>query len=195
MKKTVLLAGLLGGLAVSVLPLMARADSDPITLTFKEKDGHFDIQGRFEVEADRQTAWDTLTDFESYPKFSHELKKVQIKERSKNRLVIEEVAESGVLFFTQKVFFTLDVKEKPGKSFVSTDVGHKSFVFYQSQWDLKPAADGKTVELIYHLRAEGHFGGPAFMVNDTFKGGVQNFLRAMRKEILRRQTQKEKGKN
>ena len=182
MKKAVLLAWLLGALAGT-----AWADADPVTLTFQEKDGHFDIQGHFEVAADPKTAWDTLTDFESYPKFSHELKKVQVKERTKDHWVIEEVAESGVLFFTQKVFFLLDVKEVPERSFVSTDTGHKSFVSYESRWDIKPVEGGKALELAYHLKAEGHFGGPAFMVNDTFKGGVQNFLRAMRQEILRRQ--------
>lgn len=170
-------------------PFGAGADTkgDPVSLTFQEKNGHFDLQASFTVPADPQTVWDTLTDFKYYPKLSPELKKVDVKEESANHLIVVEKAESGFLFITQTVYFQLDVLEDPGKSMVCTDLGHKSFVSYQNRWDLVPSQDGKSLELTYHLQAEGHFGGPAFMVNDGFKGGVKNFVENMRKEILRRQ--------
>lgn len=175
-----------------LFPAAVEADSaaGPITFAFQEKNGHFDIQARFRIKATPQVVWETLTDFESYPKFSHELKKVQVTERSENHMTVEEMAESGFLFFTQKVFFTLDVHVVPGVSVTTEDTGHKSFVSYRTDWALQPDESG--VELDYHLRAEGHFGGPAFAVNDAFSGGVRNFLQNMQKEMLRREALKEK---
>lgn len=183
---------LLGAAFMACIPLSSFAGQggDPVTLTFQEKQGHFDIIGHFSVQADSKVVWDTLTDFENYPHFSHELKKVNVTNPSPNHLTAEEMAESGVLFFTQKVYFTLDIHLEPEKSILSKDTGHKSFVSYQSEWNLEPGNGRKTMELTYHLLAEGHFGGPAFMVNDTFKGGIKNFLESMRKEILRRQENK-----
>ena len=177
---------------LSLCPCMGAGSpsGDPVTLAFHEKQGHFDITGHFSVDANLETAWKALTDFEHYPQFSHELKKVSLNNPSLNHLVAEEMAESGILFFTQKVYFTLDIHLKPEKYILSEDIGHKSFVSYKSEWNLEPGDDGKNVELTYHLLAEGHFGGPAFMANDTFKGGIKNFLESMRKEILRRQENK-----
>lgn len=177
---------MISGLA-AVFPAMARTDAAgaPMTFTFQEKNGHFDIQARFQVKADPRVVWETLTDLESYPKFSHELKKVQVTGRSENRMTAEEMAESGFLFFSQKVYFTLDVRMVPGVSFATEDVGHKSFVSYRTEWVLHPGEGG--VRLDYHLQAEGHFGGPAFMVNDAFSGGVRNFLQNIQKEMLHRE--------
>lgn len=180
-------------LAAAILgPLTAaqgHCGGDPVTLAFHEKDGHFDVLGGFQVKADPKVVWDTLTDYEAYPRFSHELKKVQVKERSENHMVVEEMAESGFLFFTQRVYFLMDVQLVPGLSIVSVDTGHKSFVSYRGEWQIKPPEGPGDIGLTYHLQAEGHFDGPAFMVNDAFQGGVKNFMENMRKEILRRQSQ------
>jgi hypothetical protein len=169
-------------------------NSQPISMTFHEKDGHFDILARFSVEADKDLVWNTLTDYENYTKLSGELKKVTVTKRTARHMVVDEMAEGGFLFITQKVFFSLDVRMVPGRSIIGTDTGHKSFVSYGFRWDIKPGADGKTVELTYRLKAEGHFGGPIFMVNDHFQGGVKHFLEELRKEILRRQAQPTKEK-
>lgn len=172
---------LLGPQAVHADP-----NGDPVTLSFQEKSGHFDVLGSFAVKADPKVAYDTLTDFESYPKFSHELKKVTVRDRTAGHMVVEETAESGFLFFTQKVYFLMDVRMIPDLVIVSVDTGHKSFVSYQSEWKIQPEETGGAT-LTYHLLAEGHFDGPVFMVDDAFKGGVKNFLENMRQEILRRQ--------
>jgi hypothetical protein len=166
--------------------------SAPLTLHFQEKQGHFDIQAQFEAEAQKDTVWETLTDFESYSKYSHELKKIRILEHTPAHWKLEEVAESGFLFITQKVFFLLDIKAVPGRSLISEDLDHRSFVSYRTEWGIKPSPEGPGTQLSYHLKAEGHFGGPAFIVNDSFQGGVKNFLEAIRKEMKRRQTEKDK---
>lgn len=183
---------LLFSLAVGAgLPPRAFGDNgDPVSITFQEKDGHFDLTGKFSVQADPDLIWATLNDFKNYPKYSPELKKVEVHEVEPNHLTVDEMAESGFLFFSQKVFFSMDVLEEPGHFITGTDVGHKSFVSYQYRWDIDPGGPGEPVELTYHVLAEGHFGAPAFMVNDGFKGGVKNFLENFRKEILERKAKK-----
>ena len=181
--------GVLLGILGSPLPAACGAESDPVTLNFHEKNGHFDIQAGFGVEADRETVWETLTDFEHYPKLSPELKKVRQVSRSGNHWVYEQVAEGGFLFFTQKVFFLLDIHGEPGRYLICEDVSHHSFTSHHVRWDIRRVSKGR-YSLSYRLKAEAHFDAPAFLVNDHFKGGAEHFLREMRKEILRRQASK-----
>ena len=175
-------------LSTAILPLSALgAASDSVPMVFQEKNGHFDIHAQFQVPADPTQAWEILTDFQRYPKYSHELKKVEVTPQGQNHWQVEEMAESGFLFITQKVYFQLRVSGVPGRSLVSEDIGHRSFVSYKTAWEINPLPGGKGSELHYHLEAEGHFGGPAFMVNDHFSGGVRNFLEAVREEMKRKQ--------
>ena len=188
MKKETAVFLIAAGLGILASPPAALAEGDPVTMAFHEKNGHFDVQAGFEVKADPKLVWDTLTDYEDYPRYLHELKKVQVQEKSENHMTVDEIAESGVLFFTQRVYFLMDVTLAPGRSIVSEDKGHKSFVSYRSEWGIQPLEGGAGTTLTYQLQAEGHFGAPAFMINDSFSGGVRNFLRNMRQEILRRQS-------
>jgi len=175
-------------LCTAILPLPALgAASDAVSMVFREKNGHFDIHAQFQTPSDPGLVWSILTDFGNFPKLSHELKKVEVTQKGKNHWLVDEMAESGFLFVTQKVYFRLDVTGTPNRTLVSEDVGHKSFVSYKTSWEINPLQGGAGSELHYYLEAEGHFGGPAFMVNDHFSGGVRNFLEAVREEMKRKQ--------
>ena len=161
--------------------------ADEVTLAIQEKDGHYDIEGSFLVEADRHTAWSVLTDYDHIPDFVHNMKVSRIQIREGNDILLHQVAEGGFLFFTQSVRLFLHIVETPESTIDFKDMAHKDFKTYKGSWAISPEADGRRLKITYQLDADLNFSAPPFIAGDVMSGGARDLLRAVRMEILQKQ--------
>ena len=95
--------------------------------------------------------------------------------------------EGGFLIFTKRVSVLLNVHEIPEQSISFEDVRHKDFKVYQGAWKLQSSPQGE-LEVVYSLEAKQNFSAP--LAGDFMKGSIKDLLSAVRKEIVKRQTQK-----
>jgi hypothetical protein len=175
--------------ALAVLSCGTAFATDTVSLAFQDQGGRYRLEGRFFVTADKDVAWNVLTDYEHIPLFVGNMKKSHVRERLYNNLFLEQEMEGGFLFFTKRVNVLLDVKENPFQSITFRDLRRKDFEVYQGGWDLRPEAQGK-VEVVYRLEAKQNFSLP--FSGDFMQGGVKDLLRAVQREIQKRQAQKTK---
>ena len=163
---------------------------DAVSMAYNEGWGHYNVEGCFSVEADRQTVWDVLTDYGHISQFVGNMKVSEVESRIDDDLILRQEAEGGFLFFTQRIRLLLNVHEVPLRSIRFTDISHKDFYFYQGSWQLEPSSDGRGTEVTYRLDAEQNFSAPAFLASDAVKGGAQDLLNSVRREILQRRQAK-----
>jgi len=167
--------------------------SEDVSLDFHEKNGSYDIQGVFFVQADRSVVWEVLTDYHHIPKFVGNLKKSHINDDlGPYHFLLEQEFEGGFLFFTKRVRVLLDVHETWQKTIRFKDVEKKDFQFYQGSWEVISSGPER-LEIAYRLKSKQNFDAP--FAGDYMKGGVKDLLDAVRREILRRQTLADKEKS
>ncbi len=174
--------------ACAALSCGTGAAADDISLAFYEGYGHYKVEGSFFVDADAQTAWDVLTNYERIPDFVHSMKISKVEQRSNNDLVLRQEGEGSFLFFSKRIHLLMNVHEQPQtNSIIFTDTSHKDFDSYQGTWKITPSDYGHGLEVIYTLDADQNFSAPAFIASDVVKGNVQDLLRSLKKEIAQRQ--------
>jgi hypothetical protein len=173
----------------AVAPCGADPLFQPVSFSAHEKDGVDQVKARFYVNAQSQTAWAVLSDYENIPKFVHTMKKSHIEKRCDDNLLLTQEAEAGFLFITKKVHVLLKVHEVPGKSIAFEDVSLKDFCFYQGSWDIQTCPQGG-VSVVYELEAKKNFDAP--FAGDYMNGGVKDLITAVQKEIYLRQVQAQK---
>jgi hypothetical protein len=166
--------------------------ASPVSLAFQEKNHIYDIDAAFDVAAEPSVVWDVLTGYEHIPKFVGSLKKSEVHEElGPYHFLLEQEFEGGFLFFTKRVRVLLDVHETWYQSINFTDLDHKDFAFYEGSWELTPDP-GKGLRITYNLKAKQNFDAP--FAGDYMRGGVQELLEAVRREILRRQAEELKDR-
>lgn len=156
----------------------------PISFSSNETKGVDEIKAQFFVNADDQTAWNVLTDFEHIPQFVSSMKKSHIEEVKDGDIYLCQEAEAGFLFITKRVHVLLRVHEVPGQSISFQDVSQKDFYFYQGSWNIDPGPQGG-VTVTYHLQAQKNFDAP--FAGDYLHGGVKDLITAVQKEIYQQQ--------
>jgi len=163
--------------------------AEEVSLTFQEKNGRYNIEGSFQVEADPHTAWSVLSDYDHIPQFVHNMKLSHIQIREGNDVLLHQVAEGGFLFFTQRVRLFLYIQETPDKTIAFKDMAHKDFKVYKGSWTITPDSGGGPLNITYQLEADLNFSAPDFIAGDVMSGGAKDLLKSVRKEILQRQAQ------
>ena len=162
---------------------------EQVSTTIQNKDGKFSIDGRFSIEADPSVAWDVLTSYEQIPRFVGNLKKSHVQEDlGIYHFLLEQEFEGGFLFFTQRVHVLLDVHEVWYQNIQFIDIKKKDFLIYQGSWSLTTNPP-KGLEIGYKLEAKPNFDAP--FAGDFMNGGAKDLLKAVRREILRRQKNKD----
>jgi ribosome-associated toxin RatA of RatAB toxin-antitoxin module len=161
----------------------------PVFFSSNEKAGVDEIKARFYVDADPQTAWNVLTDYEHIPRFVPDIKKSHVEEKHDDYLLLTQEAESGFLFITKRIHMLLRVQEVPIRNIYFNDVGKKDFYFYEGSWDIQPCPQGG-VSVVYELEAKKNFDEP--FAGDYLHGGEKDLLKAVQKEIYLRQLQARK---
>ncbi len=161
---------------------------DPISFSSVETKGVDQIKAQFFVNADDQTAWNVLTDFEHIPQFVSSMKKSHIEEVKDGDIYLCQEAEAGFLFITKRVHVLLRVHEISGQSISFEDVSHKDFYFYRGSWNIQPCAQG--VSVIYNLGAQKNFDAP--FAGDYLHGSVKDLITAVQKRIYLQRVLNEK---
>jgi len=105
-----------------------------------------------EVDVKPKVLYDIISDFERYPEFIPEMKKVKILEKSKNRIVAEyEVS------MIKTIRYTLVLDLKPNKE-VSWSLKEKGFFkVNDGKWTLESLDKGKRTKATYWLRLDMGF--------------------------------------
>jgi carbon monoxide dehydrogenase subunit G len=159
--------------------------ADAVSLNFQKKDGVCDVNGSFDVTADGSTAWAVLTDYDQMRHFITGLKRSHLEEYSgRGRFLVEQEFDGGFLFVTKRVRVSLAVCETRCQSILFEDVGHKDFEFYKGSWELRSEPNGQ-LKVTYALKAQQNFDEP--FAGNYMRGGIQNLLDSVQREILRRQ--------
>jgi hypothetical protein len=160
--------------ACAALSCGTGAAADDVSLAFYEGFGHYKVEASFFVDADTQTAWDILTNYDHIPDFVHSMKISKIEERSTNDLVLRQEGEGSFLFFSKRIHLLMEVHEQPQtNTIIFTDTSHQDFSSYQGTWVI----------------AAQNFSAPAFIASDVVKGNVEDLLQSLKREIARRQTE------
>src|SRR5438132_22922 len=146
MRAAALAVALLGGLTS---PLRAREAEPPAAQAVAHGDAApapngvvasvthgpegFEVDGRFRVAAPPEVVWAVLTDYEAIPKFVSSMHESRIRERSADRLVVEQVAVARLFLFKRQLRTTLEVREAPPGLIRFEDIQHQDFERYQGE--------------------------------------------------------------
>lgn len=162
--------------------------ADGVFLNFYQEEGTSNLDGSFEVAADCATAWAVLTDYDQMHHFVDSLKRSHLEEYlGRGHFLVEQEFEGGFLFVTKRVRVRLDIHETRYQTILFEDLGHQDFELYKGSWNLQPDSN-KGIRIIYSLKAKQNFNEP--FTGNYLKGGIQELLDSMRREILRRQALK-----
>ena len=174
---------------------MAAAAAEP-EIEVRRDAGAFVVRSEVELEADRGTAWRTITDYERLPQFVPGIRSARVLARvasgGSERLLIEQAGEFRYLWFAQPVRVWLDVTHHPpervlARSVLPSGVGADSSTLrqFEGSYLLTPAGAMRT-RFVYEARFEP--AQPMLPVLGTMavrKTVIEQF-RAMANEIERR---------
>ena len=82
--------------------------NSPVSVTLVPDKDKYVIVGKFISQADPQTAWSVLTDYDHLSKFVSSIRS-HVRDEEGNILLVHQVASGGFLFFTASVEVLLKV--------------------------------------------------------------------------------------
>jgi hypothetical protein len=78
----------------------------------------FEAEAVFDLAADAQTVWDTITDYDTLPRFMPGIRRCRVLERQvmadgDEQLVVEQLGEFRFMLFAQAITLRLNITHKP----------------------------------------------------------------------------------
>src|SRR5258708_2554347 len=159
---------------------------DKVQFTFRQAGDQFDFKGPFTVDADQQTAWDVLTDYNHFSKFIANVN-CHVRQQDGNDLLVEQTVGGGFLFIREEVKGLLKVHEEPLNVLSLQEVSQQHFQLYQGIWKIQPDLSAKTIRITYDLTAQKNPHTPHFVTADLFRQSSEDLMVEMKREIERRQ--------
>lgn len=158
--------------------------------------GAFVVRAEAELDADRRTAWLTVTDYEHLPQFVPGIRSAQVLARSvsgdSERLLVEQAGEFRYLWFTQPVQVWLDVTHQPpervlARSVLPSGVDPKRSTLREFEGSyLLTAVDPSRTRFVYQARFEPAQAMWPVLGTMAVRHTVAEQFRAMTAEIERR---------
>jgi ribosome-associated toxin RatA of RatAB toxin-antitoxin module len=142
----------------------------------------YQIDASIQISASKKKVWSILTDYSNFPKYFPFVKKCNVETLSKNEKLIEQVVESGILFFTKQ----LTVKIKSTEDYLNKIIienANDTFKVYQGYWKLEQSQSGTL--LIYHLQMSPNFFAPSFALKYFNERDIPETLRIIKKWSLK----------
>ena len=152
-------------------------------VTVREQGGVYSVAARFHVSQPPSAALAVLTDYEHIPRFMPGVTTSIVRERSAERVVIEQEAVSRIMMFSKRVHLLLEVTEE-ANTLRFRDSAARSFEFYEGAWRLNQL-DGQTA-ILYELRAKPKFEVPGFMLKRLLTRDARTMIDRLRREIAAR---------
>jgi ribosome-associated toxin RatA of RatAB toxin-antitoxin module len=174
---------------VFVATLVAAALSTPVgadnaeDVRVREEKGTYHVTAAFEVKESPETAYAVLTDYEQVPKFMPDVRTSIVRERTPERIVLEQEAVAKFLFFSKTIQLMLDVQEEPG-TISFKDTSGKSFERYEGRWTMTPREDRTVIG--YTLTAKPTFSVPKMILSRLLKRDAGRMIEGLRAEMAKR---------
>ena len=174
---------------VVVLTAVAGATGDstsgsrPPEVSVREQGGVYSVSAEFSVPQPSSAALAVLTDYEQIPRFMPGVTTSIVRERSAERVVVEQEAVARIMMFSKRVYLLLEVNEEANVLRFRDSAG-RSFSLYEGAWRLSPA-DGETA-IKYELRARPKFDVPGFLLKRLLTRDAKMMIERLRREIAGR---------
>lgn len=152
-------------------------------VSVREEKGTYHVTAAFEVKESPATAYAVLTDYEHVPRFMPDVRTSIVRERTQERILLEQEAVAKLMFFSKKVQLLLEVQETPD-TITFKDTSGKSFARYEGTWTLA-ARENRTV-IGYALTAKPTFSVPKFILTKLLKRDAGRMIEGLRAEMAKR---------
>lgn len=146
----------------------------------REHEGVYSVSAEFCVSQSSTAALAVLTDYEQIPRFMPGVTTSIVRERSAERVVVEQQAESRMMMFSKRVYLLLEVSEEANVLRFRDSAG-RSFSLYEGAWRLSEG-DGQTA-IRYELRAKPKFDVPGFLLKRLLARDAKMMIERLRREI------------
>jgi ribosome-associated toxin RatA of RatAB toxin-antitoxin module len=155
----------------------------PAAVSVREANGVYTVTARFIVPQAPPVALAVLSDYEQIPRFMPDVKISVVRERTPDRLLVEQEAESRFMMFSKKVHLLLEVAQD-GQTIRFADRCARSFSAYQGSWRVEPIGGG--TQITYELSAKPAFEVPEFILKRLLKRDSAEMINQLRREIASR---------
>lgn len=152
----------------------------PPEVCVREEAGVYSVSAQFSVPQPTSAALAVLTDYEQIPRFMPGVTTSIVRERSAERVVIEQEAVSRMMMFSKRVYLLLEVNEE-ADMLRFRDSSGRSFSLYEGTWRLS-RLDGQTA-ITYELRAKPKFDVPGFLLKRLLTRDAKVMIERLRQEI------------
>lgn len=156
---------------------------DGADVSVREEKGTYHVTAAFEVKQSPETAHAVLTDYEQVPKFMPDVRTSIVRERTGDRILLEQEAVAKLMFFSKRVQLLLEVQET-ADTIAFKDTCGKSFAVYEGRWTLAALEDGTDVR--YTLTAKPSFSVPKFVLTRLLKRDARRMIEGLRTEMAKR---------
>lgn len=147
----------------ALLAPAATAAAEP-EIDVRRDAGAFVVRAEVELQADRRTAWLTVTDYERLPQFVPGIRSARVLARvasgGSERLLVEQAGEFRYFWFVQPVQVWLEVTHQPqervlARSVLPSGVGAERSTLREFEGSyLLTAVDGSRTRFVYQARFE-----------------------------------------
>jgi hypothetical protein len=166
--------------AAVLAAVCCRAESAAQVTVRKDAGREYAVEGEFRAPVSPERAWQVLTDYSRIPDFVSSMKSSKVLERTEGRVLVEQRASGGFLFFRRRVCVILDVRELRPHTITFEDVSHDDFDRYAGSWSIESSTSGVLVR--YSLRARPR--GAAPFMGRAMRRGAEDLLEQVRAEML-----------
>lgn len=152
-------------------------------VSVREAQGSYYVTAMFEVPQTMTAVMAVLTDYEQVPKFMPDVRISIVRERTPERILLEQEAEARFMLFSKRVHLLLEVHES-SDSLRFRDTLNKSFTLYEGGWTV--TAHEKRTTIGYRLTAKPSFSVPEFVLTRLLKRDAGRMIEGLRTEMARR---------
>lgn len=161
--------------------LAAAADPVPSPqVSVSEARGTYAVTARFEVPQPPDVVLAVLSDYEQIPRFMPEVRTSVVRERSPERMLVEQEAVSKFMLFSKSVHLLLEVTHD-ADTIRFIDRSAKSFKSYEGTWRVAPRGSGTVVT--YELAARPGFEVPEFILKRLLRRDSGQMIKNLRREF------------
>jgi ribosome-associated toxin RatA of RatAB toxin-antitoxin module len=172
-------------LAVPVLADMAATVNPQVVVDARRDGDAVLVEAHSYLNAQRQTAWEVLTDYEHYPQFVPDLTSSQVLVRSGNTLIVEQKGVAGFFLFHFPLEVRLLVTEYPFEQVTSSAIGGN---FKDTTGAYQLIVEGERLRVTYTGRLIPTFRLPPFLGVTAIRIAVEKQFTGLVREIQRRET-------
>ena len=165
------------------LAIVLSTEAPAPNVTVREERGVYSVSARFVVPQAPPVALEVLTDYEAIPRFLPDVKTSIVRERTADRLVVEQEAVARMMMFSKRVHLVLEITQESGTIRFRDRCGD-SFVKYEGTWRLVGRQDG--TEIHYTLTAQPAFDVPEFILKRLLKRDAGRMIEHLAREMASR---------